>query len=194
MDSIVHGVTKSQTRLRDFHFTFIYLLTTLLGLCCCMGHFLVVAHGLDCPTTCGIIPDQGWNPYPLRWQADSLPFGLCLRGKSFVVNLPLSFYWKGFLMDTVSLFIRSVSFTCTVQSIVLKILTDIFGFVLQLVCSLCFFFHPSALTFIVYVSVTSVPCLYVYSLCVWSSGDYIPTLGVHSLLGALVEHENLTLA
>lgn len=46
-----------------------------------------------------------------------------------------------------------------------------------------------------YVSVTSVPRLYVDSLRVSGAlGDYIPTLGVHSLLGALVEHENLTLA
>ncbi|CAN0554761.1 unnamed protein product [Rangifer tarandus platyrhynchus] len=30
----------------------------------------VVAHGLSCPAG-GIFPDQGSNPCPLRWQADS---------------------------------------------------------------------------------------------------------------------------
>ena len=32
---------------------------------------VVVAHRLCCPTACGIFPDQGSNPCPLRWQADS---------------------------------------------------------------------------------------------------------------------------
>ena len=32
---------------------------------------VVVAHGLSCSTACGIFPDQGSNPCPLHWQADS---------------------------------------------------------------------------------------------------------------------------
>ena len=28
-------------------------------------------HGLTCPKACGILPDQGSNPYPLHWQVDS---------------------------------------------------------------------------------------------------------------------------
>ena len=32
---------------------------------------VVVAHGLSCSTACGIVPDQGLNPCPLHWQADS---------------------------------------------------------------------------------------------------------------------------
>ena len=32
---------------------------------------LVVAHGLSCSVACGIFPDQGSNPCPLHWQADS---------------------------------------------------------------------------------------------------------------------------
>ena len=32
---------------------------------------VVVAHGLSCSTACGILPDQGSNPCPLHWQADS---------------------------------------------------------------------------------------------------------------------------
>ena len=34
---------------------------------------VVVAHGLSCSAACGIFPDQGSNPYPLHWQADSQP-------------------------------------------------------------------------------------------------------------------------
>ena len=34
---------------------------------------VVVAHGLSCPAACGIFPDQGLNPRPLGWQADSWP-------------------------------------------------------------------------------------------------------------------------
>ena len=31
----------------------------------------VVAHGLSCSKARGTFPDQGSNPYPLHWQADS---------------------------------------------------------------------------------------------------------------------------
>ena len=34
---------------------------------------VVVAHGPSCSAACGIFPDQGSNPCPLRWQADSQP-------------------------------------------------------------------------------------------------------------------------
>ena len=33
----------------------------------------IVAHGPSCPAACGILPDQGPNPCPLHWQADSQP-------------------------------------------------------------------------------------------------------------------------
>ena len=39
---------------------------------------VVVAHGPSCSAACGIFPDQGSNPCPLHWQADSQP--LCHRG------------------------------------------------------------------------------------------------------------------
>ena len=38
----------------------------------CAGS-VVVAHGLSCSAACGIFPDQGPNPCPLHWQADSQP-------------------------------------------------------------------------------------------------------------------------
>ena len=34
---------------------------------------VVVAHWPSCSTACGIFPDQGSNPCPLHWQADSQP-------------------------------------------------------------------------------------------------------------------------
>ncbi|XP_057411063.1 Fanconi anemia group E protein isoform X2 [Balaenoptera acutorostrata] len=34
---------------------------------------VVVAHGPSCSAACGILPDQGSNPCPLLWQADSQP-------------------------------------------------------------------------------------------------------------------------
>ena len=34
---------------------------------------VVVVHGLSCSTACGIFLDQGSNPCPLHWQADSQP-------------------------------------------------------------------------------------------------------------------------
>ena len=33
----------------------------------------IVAHGPSCSAACGIFPDQGSNPCPLYWQADSQP-------------------------------------------------------------------------------------------------------------------------
>ena len=34
---------------------------------------VIVAHGPTCSVACGIFPDQGSNPCPLHWQADSQP-------------------------------------------------------------------------------------------------------------------------
>ena len=39
---------------------------------------VIVAHGPSCSAACGILPDQGLNPCPLHWQADSQP--LCHQG------------------------------------------------------------------------------------------------------------------
>ena len=38
----------------------------------CAGS-VVVAHGPSRSAACGILPDQGSNPCPLHWQADSQP-------------------------------------------------------------------------------------------------------------------------
>ena len=34
---------------------------------------VIVAHGPSCSAACGILPDQGSNPRPLPWPADSQP-------------------------------------------------------------------------------------------------------------------------
>ena len=48
------------------------------GLSCCGAQApdaqaVIVAHGPSCSAACGIFPDQGSNPCPLPWQADSQP-------------------------------------------------------------------------------------------------------------------------
>ena len=45
----------------------------------------IVAHGPSCSAACGIFPDQGSNPCPLHWQADSQP--LRHQGSPFAVFL-----------------------------------------------------------------------------------------------------------
>ena len=46
---------------------------------------VAVAHGPSRSAACGIFPDQGSNPCPLHWQADSQP--LCHQGSLWVVFL-----------------------------------------------------------------------------------------------------------
>ena len=48
---------------------------------------VVVAHGPSCSAACGIFPDQGSNPCPLHWQADSQP--LRHQGSPRVFSIPL---------------------------------------------------------------------------------------------------------
>ena len=45
---------------------------------------IIVAHGPSCCAACGIFPDQGSNPCPLHWQADSQP--LCHQGSPEVLH------------------------------------------------------------------------------------------------------------
>ena len=48
---------------------------------------VVVAHGPSCSAACGTFPDQGSNPCPLHWQADSQP--LLHQGSPFKIFLKL---------------------------------------------------------------------------------------------------------
>ena len=47
---------------------------------------VVVAHGPSCSAACGIFPDQGSNPRPLHWQADSQPLRHQGSPNLFVLN------------------------------------------------------------------------------------------------------------
>ena len=57
---------------------------------------IVVAHGPSCSEACGIFPDQGSNPCPLHWQADSQP--LRHQGSPYdsywYLNCPTFDQWK----------------------------------------------------------------------------------------------------
>ena len=45
-----------------------------------------VAHGPSCSVACGIFPDQGSNPCPLHWQADSQPLRHQGSPKTFLIK------------------------------------------------------------------------------------------------------------
>ena len=49
---------------------------------------VAVAHGISRSEACGISLDQGSNPCPLHWQADSHPLGH--QGSLVPVNFSLS--------------------------------------------------------------------------------------------------------
>ena len=53
---------------------------------------VVVAHGPSCSAACGILPDQGSNPCPLHWQADSQP--LRHQGSPLFLFLQQIFFQK----------------------------------------------------------------------------------------------------
>ena len=58
---------------------------------------VVVAHGPSCSAACGIFPDQGSNPCPLHWQADSQPLShqgspsMSFDSLYFSINWSISF-------------------------------------------------------------------------------------------------------
>ena len=65
---------------------------------------VIVAHGPSCSVACGIFPDQGSNPCPLHWQADSQPlhhqgspqFFFLVFVSCFLVSVPELFtFWSG---------------------------------------------------------------------------------------------------
>ena len=47
---------------------------------------VIVAHGPSRSTACGIFPDQGSNPCPLHWQADSQPLRHQGRPGRWILN------------------------------------------------------------------------------------------------------------
>ena len=67
---------------------------------------VAVAHGPSCSAACGIFPDQGSNPCPLHWQADSQP--LCHQGSPMAcifTLLTVSFWWTEVLNFNVVQFV-----------------------------------------------------------------------------------------
>ena len=58
---------------------------------------VIVAHGPSCSAACGILQDQGSNPCPLHWQADSQP--LRHQGSPQVI---FDINWKIHFSPTVS--------------------------------------------------------------------------------------------
>ena len=52
---------------------------------------VVAAHRLLLPTACGIFSDQGQNPCPLHWQADSYP-PYCQGSPTIILCLTLFFF------------------------------------------------------------------------------------------------------
>ena len=65
---------------------------------------IVVAHGLCCPSACGIFPDQGSNSCLLHWQTDSLP--LSCQGS------PIFFYWMKDSLNSIMLYNFQKFHTC----------------------------------------------------------------------------------
>ena len=52
---------------------------------------VATVQGLSCSMTCGIFPDQGWNPCPLHWQADSLPLD---HQESLIIHCVFNLFGK----------------------------------------------------------------------------------------------------
>ena len=63
---------------------------------------VVVAHGPSCSVACGIFPDQGSNPCPLHWQADSQP--LCHQGSPSFTSLRANKLVKFFCTEDLPIF------------------------------------------------------------------------------------------
>ena len=84
---------------------------------------VIVSHGPSCSAACGIFPDQGSNPCPLHWQADSQP--LRHQGSPFFIIsislLSFSFYsCIAFLISLNCLSVSSSSSLSFLKTIILN--------------------------------------------------------------------------
>ena len=64
---------------------------------------VVVTYGPSCSAACGILPDQGSNPCPLHWQADSQP--LRHQGSPvgrFLITVSISVFVIGLFIFSIS--------------------------------------------------------------------------------------------
>ena len=57
----------------------------------------IVAHGPSCSAACGILPDQGSNPCPLHWQADSQPLSHQGSPRLHLYSCPAPRFFRTFL-------------------------------------------------------------------------------------------------
>ena len=72
----------------------------------CAGS-VVVAHGPSCSAACGIFPDQGSNPCPLHWQADSQP--LRHQGSPYVLFFKWASLFVWISKAVCRLYVRHIS-------------------------------------------------------------------------------------
>ena len=72
----------------------------------CAGS-VIVAHGPSCSAACGIFPDQGSNPCPLHWKADSQP--LRHQGSPIVSNWSEVLSWSSITLLILCLFMLLVN-------------------------------------------------------------------------------------
>ena len=81
---------------------------------------VVVAHGPSCSVACGIFPDQGTNPCPLHWQADSQP--LRHQGSPNIIFYIIFYIFYILFHDGLSQDIECCSLSYAVGSCCLSIL------------------------------------------------------------------------
>ena len=82
----------------------------------------IVAHRPSRSTACGILPDQGSNPCPLHWQADSQP--LCHQGSPVLISV---YHFALFCsLAVISTLLSSSSFICCCSVILLLISSSVF--------------------------------------------------------------------
>ena len=55
---------------------------------------VVVVHRFSCPATCGTLPDQGSDPCPLHWQADSFQRIFNFNFYFFLAALDFLWLWR----------------------------------------------------------------------------------------------------
>ena len=104
---------------------------------------VVMAHGPSCSAACGIFPDQGSNPCPLHWQADSQP--LCHQGSpcpSNLISLCELFLWVPHLQFLAKI----IKFECLLITTISKWLTELILFLLNYELSYLFSIFLSVVT------------------------------------------------
>ena len=98
----------------------------------CAGS-VIVAHGPSRSTACGIFPDQGSNPRPPHWQADSQP--LRHQGSPLIIFYHILTKWSNSVMG-ILVFSKTIPFWAWSPSLTLLYKGPI---TLLLLLSLCFF-------------------------------------------------------